>query len=405
MLTAEANELLTRIGPGTPAGALLRRYWQPLCVAAELTAAKPTKRVTIMGENLVAFRDQQGNYGCVAEQCAHRGASLAYGFVEDCGIRCPYHGWKYRTTDGQCLEQPFEPAGSTYKERVRQRAYPVQKLAGFLWVYMGPEPAPLLPRWDVLVREDGERRLEVRPIDCNWLQAMENTVDFTHTYYLHGHTMYLRGEQRGGVAYFYRPIEEYGFKSFEWGILKYWRYGGERGEAAMGIPLIFPNILRVFEDRSLSMHWRVPIDDTHMRIMRVMFRPSPDGSRVEQPEDPPAAYLGTFIGPDDEYDLCDFPAQDKMAWETQGALYDRTQEHLGASDRGIVMLRKLLREQIERVQRGEEPMALVRDPAQNEMLVTVAETKGWPTLDGDAYTVVAEGVRNHPTAAFQAPGR
>jgi len=405
MLTAEANELLTRIGPGTPAGALLRRYWQPLCVAAELTAAKPTKRITIMGENLVAFRDQQGNYGCVAEQCAHRGASLAYGFVEDCGIRCPYHGWKYRTTDGQCLEQPFEPAGSTYKERVRQRAYPVQKLAGFLWVYMGPEPAPLLPRWDVLVREDGERRLEVRPIDCNWLQAMENTVDFTHTYYLHGHTMYLRGEQRGGVAYFYRPIEAYGFKSFEWGILKYWRYGGERGEAAMGIPLIFPNILRVFEDRSLSMHWRVPIDDTHMRIMRVMFRPSPDGSRVEQPEDPPAAYLGTFIGPDDEYDLCDFPAQDKMAWETQGALYDRTQEHLGASDRGIVMLRKLLREQIERVQRGEEPMALVRDPAQNEMLVTVAETKGWPTLDGDAYTVVAEGVRDHPTAAFQAPGR
>jgi 5,5'-dehydrodivanillate O-demethylase len=400
MLTAEENALLAQIGPGTPAGALLRRYWQPLCVAAELTAEKPTQRVTIMGENLVVFRDRQGQYGCVAEPCPHRGVSLAYGFVEDCGIRCAYHGWKFRTTDGQCLEQPFEPAGSTYKDRVRQRAYPVQKLAGFLWVYMGPAPVPLLPRWDVLVREDGERRLEVRPIDCNWLQAMENTVDFTHTYYLHGHTMYLRGIQRGGVAYFYRPIERYGFKGFEWGIYKYWTYGGERGESAMGIPLIFPNILRVFEDRSLSMHWRVPIDDSHMRIMRVLFKPSPDGSRLEQPADPPAAHLGTFRAPDGEYDLCDFPAQDKMAWETQGAIYDRTQEHLGASDRGIIMYRKLLRKQIEIVARGGEPMALVRDPAQNVMLETIAEQKGWPEEDGDSFTVIPGGVRNHPATAF-----
>jgi 5,5'-dehydrodivanillate O-demethylase oxygenase subunit len=397
MLTAEENALLAQIGPGTPAGALLRRYWQPLCVAAELTAEQPVQRVTIMGEDLVVFRDRQGQYGCLAEHCAHRGVSLYYGFVEDCGIRCAYHGWKFRTTDGQCLEQPFEPAGSTYRDRVRQRAYPVQKLAGFLWVYMGPEPAPLLPRWDVLVREDGERRLEVRPIDCNWLQAMENTVDFTHTYYLHGHTMYLRGIQRGGVAYFYRPIERYGFKTFEWGIYKYWTYGGERGESAMGIPLIFPNILRVFEDRSLSMHWRVPIDDTHLRIMRVLFKPSPDGSRVEQPADPPAAHLGTFRAPDGEYDLCDFPAQDKMAWETQGPLYDRATEHLGASDRGIIMLRKMLREQIEIVARGGEPMALVRDPAQSVMIETLAERKGWPDDHGDGFTVIAEGVRNHPT--------
>jgi 5,5'-dehydrodivanillate O-demethylase oxygenase subunit len=398
MLTAEENELLTHIGPGTPAGTLLRRYWHPLCVAAELTPEKPTQRVKIMHEELVAFRDQQGNYGCVAEHCAHRGVSLYYGFVEDCGIRCPYHGWKYATADGQCLEQPFEPAGSTYKDRIRQKAYPVQKLAGFLWVYMGPEPAPLLPRWDVLVREDGERLLETRPLDCNWLQAMENTVDFTHTYYLHGHTMHLKGIKRGGVAYFYRPIEQYGFKNFEWGIYKYWRYGGERAESAMGIPLIFPNILRVFEDRSLSMHWRVPVDDTHTRIMRVMFKPSADGGRVEQPADPPAAHLDSLKTADGEYDLCDFPAQDKMAWETQGALYDRGTEHLGASDRGITMLRKLLREQIELVQRGGEPMALVRDPAQNEMIQTLVETKGWPEDDG--YSVVTEGVRNHPTPSW-----
>jgi 5,5'-dehydrodivanillate O-demethylase len=387
MLTAEENALLTRIGPGTPAGTLLRCYWQPLVVAAELTPEKPTQRVTIMHEPLVVFRDRQGNYGCVAEHCAHRGASLAYGFVEDCGIRCAYHGWKYDAA-GHCLEQPFEPAGSTYRARIAQTAYPLQKLAGLLWVYMGPPPAPLLPRWDVLAREDGERRLDIRPLDCNWLQAMENTVDFTHTYYLHGHTLHLRGIDDPGVAYFYRPIERYGFKTYEWGLYKFWTYAGERGESAMGIPLIFPNILRVFEERSLSMHWRVPVDDTHTRIMRVAFHLSPDGQRMEQPEEPPVTYLGSFRTPDGGYDLSCFAAQDKMAWETQGALFERGAEHLGASDRGIILYRQMLREQIEIAQRGGEPMALVRDPAQNEMLETIVETKGQPDEDGDGYSVV-----------------
>jgi 5,5'-dehydrodivanillate O-demethylase len=168
----------------------------------------------------------------------------------------------------------------------------------------------------------------------------------------------------------------------------------------MGIPLIFPNILRVFEDRSLSMHWRVPIDDTHTRIMRVRFNPTPDGQTVPQPADPPCDYLDSFRGPDGEYDLCDFPAQDKMAWETQGALYDRGQEHLGASDRGITLFRKLLREQIEIVQRGGEPMALVRDPARNQILETVVETKGWPDDAEDGFTVTTQGVPDHPTPSW-----
>src|SRR5207247_280696 len=133
-------------------GALLRRYWQPVGYVGDLTAQKPIKRVKVMHEDLVVYRTPDGAYGCLGEHCAHRGASLAYGFVEDCGIRCAYHGWKY-DLQGGCLEQPFEPAGSTYKERVKHPAYPVQTLAGILWVYMGPQPAPLLPRWDVLVRE------------------------------------------------------------------------------------------------------------------------------------------------------------------------------------------------------------------------------------------------------------
>src|SRR5579883_42116 len=384
MLSQEENRLLTEIGPGTPAGTLLRRYWQPFCIAAELTPEKPTKRIRLLGEELVAWRSPSGRYGLMAEHCPHRGTSLAYGFAEEEGLRCPYHGWKY-DFGGQCIEQPFEPKGSTFKDRIRTPAYPVQKLAGFLWTYMGPEPAPLLPRWDVLVREDGERRLEIRPVECNWVQPMENTADFTHTYYLHGHTLALKGVDAPGQRYFYRPFERYGFRKFEWGLYKFWTYGGERGESAMGIPLIFPNILRVFEDRALSMHWRVPLDDEHTNIMRVVFVPNASGQAEPQPEDPPYKIFEPAAASGD-YELTSFASQDHMAWETAGAIYNRSTEHLGASDRGIIMFRQMLREQIEIVQAGGEPMALVRDPEQNTMLVTLVEEKGVP--DGDNFTVI-----------------
>src|SRR5258705_3692311 len=127
MISAQQNERLTRVGPGTPGGELLRRYWQHLCPAGELTAENPKKRIRIMGENLLVFRDTQGGVGCVEEFCKHRGTSLYYGFVEEDGIRCCYHGWKY-DLDGRCKEQPFEPAKSTFKNEIRLKSYPVQSL-------------------------------------------------------------------------------------------------------------------------------------------------------------------------------------------------------------------------------------------------------------------------------------
>src|SRR5215469_6878877 len=186
------NEMLTRVGAGTPAGELLRRYWHPVVMAAELTEEKPIKPVRLLGERLVVFRlalapgETKPRYGLVAEQCRHRLASLAYGRVDCEGIRCPYHGWKY-DLKGRCLETPPEPSDSKYYREIRQPAYPVQKLAGLLFAYMGPAPAPLLPRWDVLAREDGRRWGVVESvINCNWLQAMENSVDPAHLYWLHG---------------------------------------------------------------------------------------------------------------------------------------------------------------------------------------------------------------------------
>src|SRR4051794_3630750 len=150
MLTVEQNESLTRVGPGTPGGELLRRYWVPIAPISELTEEQPTKFIRVLGEDLVLFRDKSGNAGLIQDHCAHRGASMLYGRVEERGISCAYHGWLYDTS-GNCLETPAEPADSKFCLTVKARAYPVQKLVGLLWAYLGPAPAPLIPPYDVWV--------------------------------------------------------------------------------------------------------------------------------------------------------------------------------------------------------------------------------------------------------------
>jgi phenylpropionate dioxygenase-like ring-hydroxylating dioxygenase large terminal subunit len=145
MLTAEENGCLTGVAPGTPAGELLRRYWHPVAMLPELSTASPTKHVRILGEDLVLFRDTSGRVGLLADHCAHRGASLLYGRVEERGIACAYHGWLYDTA-GNCLECPAEPAESKFHLTVKHRAYPVQDYCGLYWAYLGPLPAPVLPR-------------------------------------------------------------------------------------------------------------------------------------------------------------------------------------------------------------------------------------------------------------------
>ena len=152
MLTQEANERLTQTGPGTPMGNLLRRYWYPIATTKELDT-EPVMAVRLLSENLALYRNDQGKLGLVAERCPHRGASMAYGIPEEDGLRCPYHGWKF-STEGRCLEQPAEPESSTFHNRIRIPAYPVQEMGGLIWAYLGPDPAPLLPRYDLFVRDD-----------------------------------------------------------------------------------------------------------------------------------------------------------------------------------------------------------------------------------------------------------
>lgn len=381
MLTQEQNDRLTKVGRGTPCGNLLRRYWQALCPAAEITAENPKKRVRILGEDLLVYRGENGKLCCIVEHCLHRRASLFFGFIEPGGIRCCYHGWKF-DAQGKCVERPFEAHAPA---NLCLPAYPLQELGGLLFVYMGPDPAraPLLPRWDVLARDDGKRNIVVLPVhECNWLQIQENTVDSVHTYYLHGHMSAVHNlPTMAQGRYFYRPIESYDWDLCEWGVEKTLVYGGDNPEIEVRPPLIFPNILRIPEGPIEAMHFRVPIDDTHTRIFWVGLRPGATAQTSfeyahEEPLGNGEKALQTFYG------------QDRIVWETQGAIFDRSLETLGASDRGIVMYRRMLAEQIERVERGEEPtIAVVRDEGKNSMITFKSTTR--PRADNDQHVFVS----------------
>jgi 5,5'-dehydrodivanillate O-demethylase oxygenase subunit len=380
MLSREQNDRLTRVGPGTPCGELLRRYWQPLCGTEQVDGGK-RKRVRLLGEDLLAFKAASGEYGCVQEQCPHRNASLYFGFLEPDGIRCCYHGWKYQYGTGTCIERPFETAAPHAGTRLP--TYRVQELGGLLFVYMGPDPekAPLLPRWDVMVRDDQPRKIVVLPEHkCNWLQVQENGADSVHTYYLHAHTAFVSGmmnnpdaraDVRMASPYYYRPIVAYDYATCELGIEKTIDYGGDSPEHEVRPPLIFPNIARVPQGPLETIHFRVPVDDTHTKIIWAGLLPDPRLAEIlpagaESIAHDGRGFIDLYNTPrvrlEDE-SLGDFFSQDRVVMETQGGIADRSRECLGASDLGIVLFRRMLSEQIELVERGEEPtIAVVRDP-------------------------------------------
>jgi 5,5'-dehydrodivanillate O-demethylase oxygenase subunit len=360
VLTKEDNELLTQVGPGTPGGELLRRYWMPIAIAAELTPEQPTKLVRLLGEILVLFRDKTGRVGLLADRCSHRGASLLYGRVEERGISCAYHGWLYDTC-GKILETPPERNDAIINS-VTQPSYPVRKFVGMYWAYLGPEPAPELPPYDTLVRRDGQRKIVIHPVlDCNWFQAMENSVDPAHLQILHQEYIGRGRQPVNTTRGFTDDVADTDFYVTPFGVMKKRTY---KNGLVDEHPLVFPNILR----QGFSTQIRVPMDDTHTAHIHVMFEPNQDGSLVDEAEDPPVEYLAPYKDPPEalhpvaRYNLRSVLAQDHMAWETQGPVADRTVEHLSYSDRGISMFRKLTREQIERVQQGLDPMGVVRDP-------------------------------------------
>jgi 5,5'-dehydrodivanillate O-demethylase oxygenase subunit len=371
MLSEEKNERLTRLGPGTPMGDLLRRYWWPIATH-DMVGRVPIKR-RLLGEDLVLFRDASGQLGLLAERCPHRRASLVLGCTEEQGLRCGYHGWLFDTA-GRCLEQPGEPADSTFHDRVQVAAYKVEELGGLVFAYLGPDtqeqPAPLLPRYDLYVMDDCWRDIAHATLPCNFLQIMENSVDPHHVEWLHGRYGSFLKELAGEppVPVVSRRHVKVAFEVFEHGILKRRVLEGQSEEDEdwkTGHPLVFPGMLRVGGGGIATFQIRVPIDDTH--TWHVWYQTYTPGGPVPRQASIPVYEVPLFDGSGGW--LRDYvDGQDITAWVTQGEIADRTQEHLGRSDLGVVTLRKLFFEQLDRVAEGLDPICTFRDPAANQRI-------------------------------------
>ena len=381
MLTAEEQTRLTETGPGTPMGELLRRYWQPVAAAAELDA-DPVRPVRLLGEDLTLFRDERGRVGLIAARCAHRGISMAYGIPQENGLRCAYHGWTY-DTEGHVVDMPFEPMCIPF----RITAYPVQELGGLIFAYLGPEPRPLLPRWDVLVRSDLNKTISPTLLPCNWLQCMDNSLDPSHFEHLHGvYGNYVM--KKLGLPPMLNPARhvKIDFEVFEYGIYKRRLLEGQSEDMSdwrIGHPILFPNILAQGNDARMSLQFRVPVDDTHTTNLIVTATRPTSEEELHPPElrvdplrrDQFGRIITTYVD-----------RQDEMAWIEQGPITDRTTEHLASSDKGIMLYRKVLIENIEKVQRGEDPMGLVRDPGKNQPMIRIER--------GSQYSGFVAGVRH-----------
>jgi 5,5'-dehydrodivanillate O-demethylase len=374
MLSAEDNKLLTSVGPGTPAGDFLRRYWLPVGISADVK--DQPQYVRVLGEDLVLFRTSAGEVGLLDAVCSHRGASLVYGCVERAGLRCRYHGWVY-DPNGRCIEQPGEVGRANREERVRQRAYPTQELGGLVFAYMGPQPAPVLPKFDTLVRTDGVRKATVaRTVACNYLQIIENSMDPVHLPFVHGESIKVWA----GVPRFDVEETEFGMRQVQY------RPGPTPAEQyvrsvlymlpfsrMVGIPASEDDFSTPTTIRTI---WAVPIDDTNTIEFEVRFQPGVGGRNLDYKFDSsPRDFDIQLEMPFQQY--CGLPriaypkffgAQDQLIQLSQGPIAKREQEHLRSSDRGVVMARKLLRQGILDVQAGKDPRGLLRDRSADEVI-------------------------------------
>jgi 5,5'-dehydrodivanillate O-demethylase len=399
MLSKEQNERLTRVGLGTPMGELLRRYWYPVATVPELDQ-EPVLAVQLLGEHLALYRTEQGDLGLVAERCPHRGASLAYGIPEPGGLRCAYHGWLF-DGQGRCLEQPAEPDDSTFKQRVRIPAYQVQEMGGLIWAYLGPEPAPLLPRYDLFVRDDLEREIGITRLPCNWLQIMENSLDPVHLEYLHGkYTNYVLKRQGKPPAAKIRHHQKIRFTVFDYGISKHRLLEGDSEDTddwQIGHPILFPNILAVGDHRVPEFQIRVPMDDTHTLHFWYWTRPRAEGAGPQSPHDIRVAE-NPYKHDNGRLVVETINGQDMMAWVTQGPISDRSTERLGTSDQGVILFRNILEESIQKVERGEDPMAVVRDASRNTPMIEIPRER-------DAFFTIGNFIDSNTEAVVPAAQR
>jgi len=370
MMSAAEQERLTRVGAGTPMGRLLRFYWYPILASVELPPGE-SREIRLLGEDLAVFRDPDGGLGLLARQCPHRGASLGQGVATARGLACPYHGWTF-DKKGNCVHMPAEAEKSRLLQKAAVTAYAVEELGGLIFAYLGPSPAPLLPRYDLFVWEGVLRDVGRAELPCNWLQIMENSVDPVHVEYLHGHHLGAQQQRAGdtGPNWYGRKHLKIGFDLFEYGIIKrrVLAGGSERDDDwQIGHPVIFPVTLRVGAANQHRFQIRVPVDDfTTMHYWYSCYLP-PEGQEAPSQDQVPL-YEVPWRDERGNFRLDFVDGGDIMTWVTQGVIADRSKEMLVSSDRGIVLLRNLFADQLERVERGEDPMGVIRDPDANHVI-------------------------------------
>jgi phenylpropionate dioxygenase-like ring-hydroxylating dioxygenase large terminal subunit len=407
VLDKETNELLTRVGEGTPMGELLRRYWQPVALSEELPAGSPPKPLRILGEDLVLFRDDQGRPGLLALHCSHRGADLSYGRIEDGGLRCLYHGWLYDIY-GRCLEQPGEPEGGKSRDAVRHPSYPCKEHGDLIFAYMGRGEAPLLPAFENLVAPSSHRFIRKYFQECNFLQANEGNIDPIHLSYLHAqfdegywssrdrHLPIKAAESTSMAMYKQDRVPTIETEVTDFGVRIFATRRVGEGKTYLRVSnFILPNLCAVpgpMGPDGFNMNWHVPIDDGHHWKYMITFRRSrpldreehkrsfeaditPDyrlirnlGNRFQQDREEMKQRTFSGMGPS-------FVAHDAFATESQGPIEDRTREHLVSSDQAIVAERKLLVKAIRDLQEGREPPLVFRGAASSALpgLVVLSE--------------------------------
>jgi 5,5'-dehydrodivanillate O-demethylase oxygenase subunit len=385
VLSEEQNRKLVEVGAGTPMGELLRRYWMPIGAVTELEDSS-VKPVRLMGEDLVLFRDRTGHYGLLDRHCAHRRADLSHGWVEDRGLRCHYHGWVWEGS-GRCLQQPFEECArpeARFKDRVRIKAYPAEPKAGLLWAYLGPAPAPLVPTWEPFTWDNGFVQIVFAEIPCNWFQGQENSIDPVHFEWLHGNWSRALSGGAGPKPPAHLRIA---FDEFEYGFTYRRILEGQSEQDELwtvGRSCLWPNCLFT----GGHFEWRVPVDDHHTLSVGWFFDRVPNEMEPFEQDRIPC-WSGPITDPlTGRWITTHVMNQDFAAWTGQGSIADRTREHLGESDRGVILMRKRMLEEAERVAAGAEPKALIRDPEQNTCvrLPIIGRdrfVKGYPQADID----------------------
>jgi phthalate 4,5-dioxygenase len=395
-MRADSNDLMTRIGPGTPAGKLLRNYWQPVALVDEFEGlARPVLPIHVLGEHFVLFRNAKKQFGLLDRHCPHRQADLAYGRWEDGNLRCVFHGWLFDVT-GKCLQTPAEPEGSRLCESVRQRAYPVVERSGIVFAWLGEAEPSAFPHFDCFTAPDAYTFAFKGYWDCNWLQALEVGIDPAHASYLHryfededtatGYGKQFRGKPSDSELPISKVLREFdrpdiSVERTDYGIrLITLRKVDERQTHGRSTHILFPQTFVIPMNAEMTItQWHVPIDDygcywysiftsfttpvdkKTMREQRLKAYPAPEYKPIFNREngwgfDVEQQRKSTFTGMGFDINI-----HDQFACESPGRIADRTKEHLGTTDKGIVLYRRMLLEAIEKHARGEKTLMMLSE--------------------------------------------